>query len=158
MSGKPVERVLTITVNQFPMPPTLNQLYTFPRKESSRAIQKSRTYAAYEKAVHKWLLSNQDQVAAIRQFVKDIGYHVIHVDAVFHFLRKHILCKEDKPLRNDTSNRLKALHDVLSRQIVGVDDSYFWSGSFSKLAIESGNEFVNVKFKLRNIADATKEA
>ena len=59
----------------------------------------------------------------------------IHVDTVFYMLRGRILCKDGTPKRNDTSNRIKALHDALA-QILGIDDSYFFSGSYDKIAVD----------------------
>lgn len=59
----------------------------------------------------------------------------MHVDTVFFMLRGRILCKDGTPRRNDTSNRLKALHDVLA-EILGIDDSFFFSGSYDKVAVD----------------------
>jgi Holliday junction resolvase RusA-like endonuclease len=59
----------------------------------------------------------------------------IHIDTIFYMHRSRILCKDGSPKRNDTSNRLKALHDALA-QILGIDDSYFWSVSADKVAVD----------------------
>ncbi len=141
------ERILSIKINGFPCPPSVNRMYSYPQGR----VVKSKEYRTYEGAVYAWLVGNQEQIKAIRGFVKDIGYHVIHIDAVFHMLASSIICKNGKPKKNDTSNRLKALHDVLAKYIIGIDDSFFWSGSFSKVGIESDAESVDIVLKLRKI-------
>ena len=112
---------------------------------------KTKAYQNYEKAVYNWLVMNMPQVKAAREYAKGLGEGVFHVDATFNMLRKSVVCLNGKPKRNDTSNRLKALHDMLSSIILGIDDSYFWSGSFSKQVIEEGPEYVSLVLKIRAI-------
>lgn len=45
--------------------------------------------------------------------------------------KKSILKKDGTPKRNDTSNRIKALEDVLSK-LLGIDDKWFWAGTYDK--------------------------
>lgn len=59
----------------------------------------------------------------------------IHIDTVFYMQRSRIFTKAGTPKRNDTSNRLKALHDALAKML-GIDDSYFWSCSADKVAVD----------------------
>lgn len=144
------DRVLSIKISKFPAPPSVNRMY----RHVNGRVMKSKEYRDYEAAGYHWLVSNQEQIKAIRQFVKDIGYQVIHIDAMFNMFRGSILCKNGKPKKNDTSNRLKALHDVLANQIIGIDDSFFWSGSFGKVAIDDDLvEFVDIVLKLRKIEE-----
>lgn len=141
-------RAMEITITGLPVPPSVNQLYAYV---CNRLI-KTKSYKLYEHATYKWLTVNPEQIRNVRTFFKDIGDHVIHVDAIFHMKRKDVICKTGKPKKNDTSNRLKALHDILGSVIIGVDDSYFWSGSFEKIAIDdSGEPSVDITFKLRKI-------
>lgn len=135
-------------IEGFPMPPSTNTLHTVARGR----IIKAKTYREYEKKVTAWLVENQDVIKGVRGFVKDLAPNVIHIDASFAMSKKDIIGVDGKPRRNDTSNRLKALHDVLSNIIIGIDDSYFWSGSFTKIAVASRSEAcVNIRLKLRDI-------
>jgi Holliday junction resolvase RusA-like endonuclease len=115
---------------------------------------KSRGYRDYERKVFHWLTGNQDQVRGVREFLKDLGDYVLDVGATFHMGKTQIVCLNGKPKRNDTSNRLKALHDALSTAILGIDDSYIWSCSADKKAVEDGSfEMVEIKIKLRKIKE-----
>ncbi len=138
-----------LVIANFPMPPSINRMYMVSRNR----IIKSKDYRLYEGEIYQWLTVHRAEVAGIREYFKDISGYVINVDATFHMLRKNIICLSGRPKRNDTSNRLKALHDVLATVIIGVDDSYFWSGSFNKVALEDvgASQFVEVKFSLRKI-------
>ncbi len=99
----------------------------------------------------QWFQLNQLTVQALRIFTKDIGDYVFHIDACFHMERSEIICKNGKPKKNDTSNRLKGLHDVLS-VIIGIDDSYFWSCSADKQAVDHVDKSgVTIVLKLRTM-------
>lgn len=141
------------TITNFPVPPSVNKLYAHIPHNGGMRMIKTRDYRDYERLVYLWLTNNRDQVKGTRDLVRAIGEQVLHVDSTFHMGRGEIVCKNGKPKRNDTSNRLKALHDVLSSVIVGIDDCYFWSGSFSKVVIENEKEVghVTITFKLRKI-------
>lgn len=142
------DRIQSIVIKEFPVPPSANALYAYVKNR----MVKTAKYRKYEQEVFKWLTVNHDKVREIRSFVKDLSPFVLHVDATFHMKRSDIICLNGKPKRNDTSNRLKALHDVLSMIIIGVDDSYFWSGSFHKVAIrESKDPSVEITLILRPI-------
>ncbi len=135
-------------IRGFPVPPSVNQLHRFV---NGRVI-KSKAYNDYERAVFKWITTNQEQVKSVRDFLKDLGEYVLDVSAVFHMEKKSIVCLNGKPKRNDTSNRLKALHDALSTAILGIDDCYFWSCSADKVV---GDDHVEITIRLRTIDAAT---
>jgi hypothetical protein len=147
-----MDRLQSFTINGFPMPPSVNQLYAWSPR-AGRMV-KSKLCGAYERTVGKWILTNGSQLEQLRLFTKDLGAYVFDVDAMFYMERKAIICKDGKPKKNDTSNRIKALHDVLS-SIVGVDDSYFWSLSADKqvLPLTYTKPYVDITFKLRNIEE-----
>ena len=141
-------RLMELTITNFPIPPTVNKLYAYV---GGRMV-KAKCYRDYERACYVWLTTNPQQVAQLRQFTRDIGSYVLHVDACFYMSKRSIVCLNGKPKKNDTSNRLKPLHDVLSSIIIGVDDSYFWSGSFTKFSVDDAVEpYVNIVLKLREI-------
>ncbi len=137
-----------LSLSRFPCPPSVNRLYIY----GNRRVQKSNEYRNYETEVAFWRSANPDQVKKAAEFAKHLGDQVIHVDATFHMLRKNVLCKNGKPKKNDTSNRIKALHDVISASIIEIDDSYFFSGSFDKVAIDGdGDEFVDIVMSFRSV-------
>lgn len=140
------------TITNFPVPPSANRLYAHVQSRNGMRMVKTRDYRAYERMVYQWLTANSEQVKGTRQLVKDIGDQVLHVDSTFHMGRSEIVCKNGKPKKNDTANRLKALHDMLSSVIVGIDDCYFWSGSFDKVVIDDEKlGHVTITFRLRKI-------
>jgi Holliday junction resolvase RusA-like endonuclease len=142
------QRLMVYTIKGFPVPPTTNQLYAYA--PTYRRMVKTKVYREYDKAVQLWILGNQETVSKVRDFLKDLGLFVLDVSAVFHMEQKKIVCANGKPKRNDTSNRLKALHDVLSEVILGVDDSYFWSCSADKVPV-AGVGHVEIVLRLRMI-------
>lgn len=141
-------RPLSFVIDGFPLPPSVNGLYAWVQGR----MVKSKEYRDYEKKVHSWLVDNQEQIKSVRQFIKNLGLQVIHIDSVFHITKHEIICLNGKPKRNDTANRLKALHDVLASFILGIDDSYFWSCAADKIAVDGkSSACVNITLKLRNI-------
>lgn len=117
---------------RFPLPPSANALYASIGK---RRV-KTAVYKKFEHAARYWMLKHSSEINDARTLTLDTGsQRFIHIDTVFFMERKNIICKDGTPKRNDTSNRLKALHDVLS-QILGLDDSYFFSGSYDKVAVD----------------------
>lgn len=148
-----MSKAAIFTIDRFPIPPSANELYAFSR-QAGRMI-KTREYRNYEKAVYSWLTTNPEQIKGIREFLTDIGDSVIDISSHFHMPKKSIICLNGKPKRNDTSNRIKALHDALSSIILGVDDRYFWSGTFNKVvADDKSNGHVQIILKLRTINES----
>ena len=141
---------LSFTIDNFPLPPSANSLYAHSRMYDR--MVKTQAYKDYDKDVQLWIASNQGKVDEVRGFAKDLK-GVFHINATFYMQHKSVVCKDGRPKKNDTSNRIKALHDVLSN-ILGVDDSYFWSGSFTKVAMADGKERVAVTLVIREIAKA----
>jgi len=82
--------------------------------------------------------------------------HVIKVDRLYYFKPHKIVTKEGKPRKIDISNRIKALDDTLS-QLIGIDDSYFTTGSYGRLPIEREGleESVDVRLTLVPIDDVS---
>lgn len=91
------------------------------------------------------MLTNHEQLDQARVITLECrARRFLHVDAIFKFHEKNILTKDGKPQRNDTSNRIKALHDVLAA-ILGIDDSYFWSlACDKKVTLDTQDECVDV--------------
>jgi len=142
--------MLSLTIDNFPLPPSTNTLYA--HSSFYNRMVKTKTYKDYDKEVQTWIATNPNHVANLREFAKDL-MGVFHIETVFFMDQKRVVCKDGTPKKNDTSNRIKALHDVLS-DIIGVDDSYFWSGSFTKVALQEGEERVQITLVIREIGKA----
>lgn len=131
-TAPPTKRPDVVNLVRFPLPPSANALYAnFGKRRIKTAV-----YKQFEQAARFWLLRNSRQIDEARSLTLETGPRkFIHIDTVFFMLRKNIICKDGTPKRNDTSNRLKALHDVLA-QILGLDDCWFFSGSYDKVAVD----------------------
>jgi len=133
------------------MPPSANNLY--PSRGGHR--HKSAEYRAWLYQFRKWFLVNVRDVELASAMCKAAVQqrHAIVVHARFYFPRQAVICKDGTPKRNDTSNRLKALHDALA-DALGVDDSYFWDGGFEKLITNSSDAYACVDISTRPIPAA----
>jgi Holliday junction resolvase RusA-like endonuclease len=141
-------------INGYPMPPSANNLYS---NNPRGGRFKSQKLTAYEVEVTHWSYRYGYQLQSARMCVAalDLG-QVFHVERTFYHKGFRILTKDGQPRKNDTSNRFKALDDTLA-QLLGIDDSYFWSGTYDKLvsANDALGEYVDLIFTVRA---ATPEA
>lgn len=110
------------------MPPSSNQLYSNVNMRRC----KSARYRAYEEEVRIWSYKYGYQLQNARILLQQVYTHdVFHIHRIYYFQKNEILTLKGLPKRNDTSNRIKAIDDVIA-QLLGIDDSYFWDGSYSK--------------------------
>lgn len=116
-----------ITVKNFPLPPTANHLFINAR---GGGRVKGPGYRRYAVECEHWRYRNLQRVALIRSELQN--WPMIRIDTIFVMPRISILCKDGRPKRNDTSNRIKACHDLLADMLC-LDDSRFWAGSFDKI-------------------------
>lgn len=129
---RPQKHLDLVHIPLFPLPPSANALYA----SVGRRRVKSKVYIQFIAAARRWMMTNSKVIEESRQLTLETGARrFLHVDTVFYMMRKTIICKDGTPRRNDTSNRLKALHDVLA-EIIGIDDCYFFSGSYDKVAVD----------------------
>lgn len=134
----------------FPMPPSANNLYA---NMLGRGRFKTAALRGYEKEVSIWALQHRYLLESAREQVSKLEPgEALSLERVFYFPYASILTKDGRPRRNDTSNRIKALDDVLAT-ILGIDDSIFWSGSESKGVCRhrSLGEYVDITFQSINI-------
>lgn len=129
-----------------PMVPSMNMAYPTNRKTGRRF--KSKEFVQWERDFHIWCLSHAPQVnEARREFSHPIRGKIVVVHTNYFFTRESILCLDGRPKKNDTSNRLKILHDAVSSAI-WLDDSYFFDGTFTKRPLPGytlkTQEFCNV--------------
>lgn len=125
-----------------PIPPSLNNAY--PSDKLGRRF-KSAKFKAWEKIFSDWTFLNSLAVTAARnEFSQPIPESFVHIQCEFFFHASNILCRDGSPKKNDTSNRLKILHDAVS-EVIWLDDKYFFDGTFTKRPISNlENERVNV--------------
>lgn len=146
---------MTFKIFNFPLPPSVNALYSTIGYENNRRV-KSKVYVDYQRDVRNWVAANLTEIKHARDIAKAVygTAQAFHVDSTFYMLHKQIVCKDGKPKRNDTSNRLKALYDVIGDIVIGLDDSYFWSGSFFKYSVAADKDVrVDMQFKLLQLGD-----
>lgn len=127
------------------MVPSMNNAY--PSNKFGKRF-KSVEFQRWERDFKMWCLTNAREVSEARQaFAHPKPGRIVVIHAQYFFARESILCLNGKPKRNDTSNRLKILHDAVAGAI-WLDDSYFFDGTFTKRALpDSGkkiHEYCNV--------------
>lgn len=121
-----------VNLVRFPLPPSANALYA----TVGRRRVKSVSYRLFLRAALNWMKFNSAAIDEARALTTLTGPNrFIHIDTVFYMPRGRIFCKDGRPKRNDTSNRIKALHDALA-EMLGIDDCYLWSGSYDKIAVD----------------------
>lgn len=131
-------RIEPMNLTGFPMPPTSNNMYRTGRLHSGKIGRfKSADTRRWEADVANWALKHSADLIRIRGWIRSevtLG-KVLDVHTRFWFHRSKIVSKKGTPKRLDTTNRIKGVHDILAR-LLEVDDSYFWHGSFEKLAFD----------------------
>lgn len=125
-----------IQLKKFPLPPPSNQLYS---NISRYRRCKSKRYLDYEKECKAWTIKNQEQLSKARDLLCLLPKKNAALFSHKHFYQRRILSKDGSVIKNDTSNRLKALEDVLSN-ILMIDDKYFWSGSYDKSPVTNKDQ------------------
>ncbi len=122
----------SFTIKDFPMPPSANTLYA---NIPGKGRVKTKDYRLYEESVRIWSFRTAHHLQTARVIISRLPKgQALHLDRRFYFERGKIITKGGRPRRNDTSNRIKALDDVLAA-ILGCDDSLFWSGSETKVQV-----------------------
>lgn len=126
----------TLEIKGMPMPPSQNQAYANSFNGSGRGRYKTQAYKTYEQEMEYWSHKNNYILDMARRMCSSLQIgEAIQIDATFNFMEHKIITKKNEPKKNDSSNRLKILHDVIAHHL-GIDDKYFWDGSFRKRAIK----------------------
>ncbi len=119
-----------LKLEKWPMPPSQNKIYSSVR---GRLI-KSAIARKFDSDCDFWDYARKRTVEQIKlnlaAIIANGGY--FRVDCQFVFHTSKVLSKKGTLKRLDPANRLKCLHDNLAR-ILGIDDTFFVSGSFSKV-------------------------
>lgn len=120
---------LPVEIKGFPLPPSANELYA---NIPGRGRIKTEALKSFEAEVHYWSMKNQHLLLPARELCQSIGPGCfIRLHKFFYFRPHKILTKSGEPRKNDTSNRIKALEDVLAK-LLGIDDKWFWAGNYDK--------------------------
>lgn len=114
-----------LLLKRFPLPPSSNQLYA---SVNGRLI-KSTEGRKYDSLIDGYKLREFRILEQFKETVKPTD--LFNVDMHFIFMRDRLISKKDTIKRLDSTNRLKAAHDGLSK-ILDIDDCRFVTGSFSK--------------------------
>lgn len=152
------------TFGRLPMPPSENDQYAaraFPGKHSKNfsgerrssyvmaRICPTHTLEKYQKAVEEeWKQKNLVAIHKARNLLKTWlikGLFIeVHTHAWFTYFDLHHANGNLK--NNDSSNRVKALHDSLAR-VLEIDDTYFKRSIVQANLIEKGTPFCSVIFR-----------
>jgi len=129
-----------LILKRFPMPPTSNRLLM----PSRGRLIKSTEYRAYEQKVVSFHMRNVMNLAEIEHAFK--GNKYLRIDTLFVFAQKRLISKKNEVKSLDASNRIKIVHDVISK-LIHIDDKYFTCGYFEKAFCENeSEEQVIIKF------------
>lgn len=140
-----------VLLKNLPMPPSSNNLYATIMIKGRPVRVKSKGLRMFEKEMAEWAMTHRESLNLAKEFAKKLQKgQVIEVHKKFIFNRSSIITLKNKPKKNDTSNRIKAIEDTLAK-LIGIDDSYFWSGSYDKVGstLEIQREFVDITLMSR---------
>lgn len=134
-----------IRLFNLPMSPSSNTQYRTFRNQGKTYHAISKTYAKYKQSMHEYPFRFP---YVFSQAKKQMGEWVrdgvkLEFHSVFFFKQKKIFTLEGRPQKLDTSNRIKALHDVVS-EMLGVDDSMYFR-IFAEKAQAIGDEMVCIE-------------
>lgn len=117
-----------------PIPPSMNNAY--PTGKNGRRY-KSAELTRWQTEFQIWSFLNRMHVLELQSYFSRKGF--LRVDCEFYFKHERVLCKDGRAKRLDADNRLKSLLDSLTN-LIGIDDSWIWAGSFSKHVAKSHEE------------------
>ncbi len=146
---------MVFVISGLPMPPTSNNSYCTNRRTGQRFPSKD--LKEFKQAMKDWCAENRKTVLDVRAimvapFLFEQAY--LRVDRYFGFPPGRIFSKANLPKRMDVSNRIKAMDDALSEEILGLDDSWFFSGSEHKaISQEAGVILIISKIKVKSVTE-----
>lgn len=145
---------MKLTLIKFPMPPSVNNARgSFYNKKAGRMTHyQSTDLKNFLRDAQAYIARDEFRWKKIRQQLKrSMGWKdflVVYYD--FYFPIEKIVADSSRFLKLDTSNRIKAVEDALSKYAVGVDDSRFDVGSARKRPLRSSKlSYVNIKIEVQ---------
>ncbi len=119
---------LFILLPKMPLSPSINEAYC-NNQRAGRGRFKSSHYKSYENAMRIWCLKNHQVIKQAKDFLKDKSF--LSVTATFYFPYERLLTKKHLPKRQDVTNRVKVLEDLVCK-FLEIDDCLFWKWSLEK--------------------------
>lgn len=123
-----MESPFFITLSDFPVAPTTNNLYLTIGK---RRVP-SKQLKIYKQLVHNWRLDHLKEVKEAALYLKGKG--TLALDLIWRAPEVRFFTKTAGIRRLDASNRIKACEDALS-EVLGINDSVFFRCSIEKRVI-----------------------
>jgi len=137
-------------LTNIPMPPSTNHLYASIKTRGRIIRVKSQEYKSWEKEFFAWSVVYRAQIKAVKEWALEQTSRncTIRLDRYFWFCRSDIVCKDGTPKKLDVTNRIKAIDDAIAK-LIGIDDSWYWSGYISKneKPFASGENKVDLEFR-----------
>jgi len=122
----------SILIQNFPLPPSENQIYRNVPRVGRVATQELKDY---KRACAFWGMANKQYKQIFWELAQEYPGHVLKVDAYIILKHERLWTKDGRPKKLDASNRLKALHDQLA-EYLGIDDKAFFNVSAEKVSGE----------------------
>jgi Holliday junction resolvase RusA-like endonuclease len=137
-----------VLFSRLPLSLSVNEAYC-NNFRSGKGRFKSPQYKVYENAMRVWCLKNHQVIKQAKDYLK--GQDFLSVKAIFYFPYERVLTKQHKPKRQDVTNRVKTLEDVLCK-ILEIDDCQFWKWSLEKRV--GAEPQVELSIEIMEIPDA----
>lgn len=132
---------MKVVLGDLPLPPSENNCYPTNRKTGRRFP--SRELKEFQEAMKAWRAQHiriANQAKALLVAPLGSQQRPIRVDRYFAFSQSRILTLAGSAKKLDASNRIKPLDDALCEHVLGMDDSWIWSGTAEKLLCSPGDE------------------
>jgi Holliday junction resolvase RusA-like endonuclease len=123
----------TLNLYHLPIPPSSNNQYILVRRGKKTYHVPSAELLVFRSNVSHYALQTRNVLNEAKKTFTEFKQFQIH--CLFTFKRERLFTKQNTVKKLDVSNRLKALHDEVSR-IIGIDDSQFFEISATKRPLE----------------------
>lgn len=131
-------------LQKIPLPPTSNKMYASVRGRLIKSIA-ARKYSA---SIDRYAMIYFSKIEEIKKAIPKNATVDVHCDFFFH--RNRIFGLKGQIKKIDVSNRIKQVHDSISK-LINIDDSRFSFISARKYAIDLNMiESVAVTIKISN--------
>lgn len=142
---------ISVVLTHMPLSPSINEAYA-NNFRSGRGRFKTKEYKSYESAMKLWSLKNHQVIKQAKAFLADKAF--LSVSAIFYFPYERVLTKKNLSKRQDVTNRVKTLEDVLCK-ILEIDDCLFWKWSLEKRV--GPESYINLSIETMEVPSAALE-
>lgn len=126
-------QLIMFILKRIPIPPTSNNLYASVRGRLIKSIEGRK----YEASLKLYSIRNFKILDQIKSELKTND--TLKIECFFIFHKSRIISKKGEYKKLDATNRIKALHDVIS-DMIGIDDKQFISVSCEKVICENQDD------------------